>query len=51
MKRLVLAVLLLSAPIAAWAQHPSCEDEQATVSCAEGTTLDEGTGECVPIVG
>jgi len=51
MKRLVLTVLLFSTPLTAWAQHPSCEDEQSTVSCAEGTTLNEETGECVPIVG
>ena len=49
MKCLAL-VLLLTTPLAAWAQE-SCEDEHATVTCAEGTTLDKETGECVPIVG
>ena len=48
MKRLILAVAFLATPFTAWAQD-ACEHE-APVTCAEGTTLDQETGECIPIV-
>ncbi len=50
MKRLVLAAVFFASPLAAWAQE-ACDHEEATVTCAEGTTLDQETGTCVPIVG
>jgi hypothetical protein len=48
MTRLVLALVLLSSPLAAWAQC-SGHSEQAT-SCAEGTMWDQELNACVPVV-
>ncbi len=48
MKRLVLALALLTAPISAWAAC-SGHDQQA-MSCADGTTWDQERNSCVPIV-
>lgn len=50
MTRLILALVLLAAPIAALAQEPRCGREQA-VSCAEGTAWDAESRTCVPVVG
>jgi hypothetical protein len=47
--RLVLFLALLSSPIAAWAQCSGHSEQQAT-SCAEGSTWDQDTNACVPIV-
>ncbi len=49
MKRLVLAIALLSTPLAAWAEC-SGHSEQASISCMEGTVWDPQTSACVPIV-
>ncbi len=49
MKRLVLAIALLSTPVAAWAQC-SGHDRQA-MSCAEGQTWDSEVSRCVPVTG
>lgn len=49
MPRVTLILTLLSAPLAAWAQEPACEHDEAT-SCAEGTTYDADAKACVPIV-
>jgi hypothetical protein len=48
MKRLVLTLLLLSPPLAAWADCTG--HEQQAMSCAEGLTWDPETNACVPIV-
>jgi hypothetical protein len=48
MTRLVLALVLLSSPLAAWAQC-SGHSEQA-MSCAEGTMWDQELNACVPVV-
>ncbi|WP_176559309.1 hypothetical protein [Rubellimicrobium roseum] len=49
MKRLVLTLVLLSSPLAAWAQC-SGHSQQATMSCADGQTWDRDANRCVPIV-
>lgn len=48
MMRFVLALALLSSPLAAWAQCP--QGERQAMSCAEGLTWDPETGRCVPVV-
>ena len=49
MKRLFLAILLLSPPLAAWADCQGHREQQA-MSCAEGMMWDAETNACVPIV-
>jgi hypothetical protein len=48
MKRLLLAAVLISAPLGAWAQC-SHSDQQA-MSCIEGQIWDPATNACVPVV-
>jgi hypothetical protein len=48
MKRLLLAAVLLAAPMNAWAQCMG-SDRQA-MSCVEGQVWDPATNACVPIV-
>lgn len=50
MTRLILALALLAAPVAALAQGSGCGREQA-MSCAEGSTWDSEARACVPVVG
>jgi hypothetical protein len=49
MKRVVLALVLLSTPMTAWAQC-SGKSEQQAMSCAEGSMWDMEVNACVPIV-
>ena len=49
MTRLVLALALLSSPLAAWAECSGHRDQQA-MSCAEGMQWNAETNACVPIV-
>lgn len=48
MKRLVLAVVLLATPFAAWAQ--CSKNEQQAMSCVEGSIWDPVANACVPVV-
>jgi hypothetical protein len=48
MTRIVLALVFLSSPLAAWAQC-SGHTEQV-MSCAEGTMWDQDSNACVPVV-
>jgi hypothetical protein len=48
MKRLVLAIALLSSPLAAWAE--CSHDQQQAMTCAEGYAWDVEAGACLPIV-
>lgn len=49
MKRLVLALALISSPLAAWAQCSGHSERQA-MTCAEGSQWSSETNSCVPIV-
>jgi len=49
MKRLVLAIALISSPLTAWAQCSGHSDQRA-MSCAEGSQWNTETNSCVPIV-
>ena len=48
MKRLLLAAILLSTPLGAWAACTG-SDQQA-MTCIEGQVWDPATSSCVPIV-
>ena len=49
MKRLVLALTLISSPLAAWAECSGHSDQRA-MSCAEGSQWNTETNTCVPVV-
>jgi hypothetical protein len=49
MKRVVLALVLMSSPLTAWAQC-SGHSEQQAMSCAEGSQWNAELNACVPIV-
>lgn len=49
MKRLVLALALISSPLAALAECSGHSDQRA-MSCAEGSQWNAETNTCVPIV-
>lgn len=49
MKRLVLAIALISSPLAAWAACTGHSEQQA-MTCAEGLTWDPETNTCIPVV-
>ncbi|EYD77065.1 hypothetical protein Rumeso_01324 [Rubellimicrobium mesophilum DSM 19309] len=49
MTRLVLLLVLVASPLAAWAECQGHHDQQA-MSCAEGMQWNPETSSCVPIV-
>jgi hypothetical protein len=49
MTRLLLALAVLAAPVAALAQCPHADQTEA-MSCVEGSQWDPATGTCVPVV-
>jgi hypothetical protein len=49
MTRIVLALVLLSSPLSAWAACTGDSAEQA-MSCVEGTMWDSEVNACVPVV-
>lgn len=47
-KTLAAAVALTLAPVLAAAEGCNWSKQQASMSCAEGSTYDHNTGQCVP---